>query len=523
MGNICSRPQMSDCSSIGSPSSSATDTGHSLRDRRHKALCRTFTTRVNQFYDRGDGYRLLKDIVPGCTFARAKELVQKIKETPSQRNGQFWAVIYHPETAKEGHCHLFHRCLYYGSYCRCAALRGTTVKRRRARYTPQFDECHDLNFWTNWLFYFLQEPRRILYLEIAGLDFSTAVCGLEGIPAPEPVTQQVTSGLVERGLTSCKGADWHSELGSDSDGEAHAIGERIDDSLDRRGKKSAELPVPKKRNQLKSRDTSAFILEQLEKLLVIPVDASCDTETWLRHPQLKFYNRSDPDYKKACSVYLRATQFLNFTELYQLHTRDQANAPLYYQRTSQQYYFSVEESLAHCEHLLLVQYATPEQMVQFLFRLYEVCERIQPKKNTMVVTGPPNSGKSWFFEMVAQYHLNVGHVKNFVRSCAFPLNDCINRRILMWNEPSIAPSQFETVKMLAGGDPCPAAIKYEGDGKILRTPLLITTNTCPFAPSPVWSSRCHFEQWLPAPFLSSLDYYPHPLTYYALMKKYVVE
>ena len=149
------------------------------------------------------------------------------------------------------------------------------------------------------------------------------------------------------------------------------------------------------------------------------------------------------------------------------------------------------ESLSLVEQLLFHQYGSLEAVTNFVRRLYEICEKMLPKKNTMYCCGAPNSGKSWFFEMVATYYLNIGHVKNFTKYTTFPLNDCVNRRILLWNEPSIAPSQYETVKMLAGGDPCAAAVKYEGDAKVLRTPLLITANHTIFSRLPAMLKVLH--------------------------------
>ena len=51
-----------------------------------------------------------------------------------------------------------------------------------------------------------------------------------------------------------------------------------------------------------------------------------------QQPELLFFNKSDPDYKKACSAYLRLTQYLTFDDLHSLHTNTNAKC-LYYQRT----------------------------------------------------------------------------------------------------------------------------------------------------------------------------------------------
>uniref|UniRef100_T1KBZ7 Parvovirus non-structural protein 1 helicase domain-containing protein n=1 Tax=Tetranychus urticae TaxID=32264 RepID=T1KBZ7_TETUR len=99
--------------------------------------------------------------------------------------------------------------------------------------------------------------------------------------------------------------------------------------------------------------------------------------------------------------------------------------------------------------------------------------------------------------MVASYYLNVGHVKDFVRGQNFPLNDCDNRRILIWNELSIMPSAYDTVKMLTEGDPFPASVKHRNDATILKTAIIFTANNNKLCDS-----------------LKQIDGCPHPLSYY---------
>lgn len=274
------------------------------------------------------------------------------------------------------------------------------------------------------------------------------------------------------------------------------------------------LPSKRVRQNL---DCSA-ILTNLENILCIPIESTCDTFKWLQHSELLFINKGDPLYRKACSAFNRKTQFLSFDQFFHMHSN---SSPLYYQRTSDPFYYNIEESLTHIEMLLLHQYKSFEQIALFVKRLYEITEKILPKLNTLHIIGEPNSGKSWFAEMVVSFYMNIGHVKNFTRHTSFPLNDCPNRRILLWNEPSIAPSHFETVKMLTGGDPCPAAVKYEGDSTIIRTPLIITSNHSVFPQQTVWKSRIYTEYWTRCHYLKNLDLYPHPLAFYYLIKKYI--
>lgn len=138
-----------------------------------------------------------------------------------------------------------------------------------------------------------------------------------------------------------------------------------------------------------------------------------------------------------------------------------------------------------------------------------------------LLTGQANCGKNWFFDMVCAYHINCGLVANYVRGQNFPFNDCTSRRILMWNEPSIMLSAYDTVKMLCAGDPLSVAVKYQNNATINRTPLLFLSNQQLFTKSdPIYSSRIYFEEWKTCPYLKDKKLYPHPLTYYKLLEKY---
>lgn len=46
------------------------------------------------------------------------------------------------------------------------------------------------------------------------------------------------------------------------------------------------------------------------------------------------------------------------------------------------------------------------------------------------------------------------------RNSGFPFNNCLNKRILHWDEPSFDPSALEDFKMLFPGDELPCSVKY---------------------------------------------------------------
>lgn len=123
--------------------------------------------------------------------------------------------------------------------------------------------------------------------------------------------------------------------------------------------------------------------------------------------------------------------------------------------------------------------------------------------------------------MVCAYHINAGLIANFNKNSQFPLNDCTSRRILMWNEPNIQQSSYDTVKAITAGDPTSVAIKYQPNGYLNRTPIIFLSNNKLFSETELWTSRIYFENWKVSPFLRDCTRYPHPLTYYNLVREYV--
>lgn len=86
------------------------------------------------------------------------------------------------------------------------------------------------------------------------------------------------------------------------------------------------------------------------------------------------------------------------------------------------------------------------------------------------------------------------------------------------------PSAFDTIKMVLGGDPCPANVKYQGHSVISRTPVIMTGNNSIFPRGQkMWADRCFFEDWRSAPMLKSCIGYPDPRVYYELIMKYDIE
>lgn len=170
----------------------------------------------------------------------------------------------------------------------------------------------------------------------------------------------------------------------------------------------------------------------------------------------------------------------------------------------------------------LIEYQCGDSADVFWKELFATLDKTVPKLNTMCIIGPPGSGKTFLADCVSAFMLNTGNIANFNKSCNFPLQDCKNRRFLVWNEPNFSPNNLDTLKMLLGGDPCPARIKYESDYVIPRTPVMMTTNKKVLPDNDAFSQRVSTWNWNSATYLKELKKKPHPLCMIDLYRKYTV-
>jgi len=95
-----------------------------------------------------------------------------------------------------------------------------------------------------------------------------------------------------------------------------------------------------------------------------------------------------------------------------------------------------------------------------------------PKKNTFIIYGTSNTGKSCFVRPLITMFKH-GEITN---SGSFMYQNCIDKDIIVWEEPLIGNAELEKFKLVSEGTPTEVAIKFRAPEKLERTPLLITTN-----------------------------------------------
>lgn len=95
--------------------------------------------------------------------------------------------------------------------------------------------------------------------------------------------------------------------------------------------------------------------------------------------------------------------------------------------------------------------------------------KLNGKHNTILLKGPPNSCKTLFVQLLLDISITNGQIANFNKFNNFPLQNCLDKRLLYWDEPNFEPSSLESLKMLFAGDECPGNIKYKDHQIINKT------------------------------------------------------
>lgn len=285
-----------------------------------------------------------------------------------------------------------------------------------------------------------------------------------------------------------------------------------------------------------------------DKFPCTPIGNMCKLQQWLAEEDLRYIRDNHPKYQIVCDVLSNRflswsiRQFANYfrqktcqpvfampggcnvTETVSLWDSEFTDVYEQELKDFETYYLDKEETLEWTSKLL--DFQTEGKVKEFLVDLVDVLDKKRFKTNTIFVYSPTSGGKNFFFDFVLNFFLIRGQIGNMVRGERFSFMDCVDRRVLMFNEPNVSesPSTIDTLKMLFGGDLCPAAVKMKGQATIRRTPVFVLTNN-----SFLWRKVPEFEHrmlrytWKSAPFLKDCKGYPHPLYFPDLLDKYEVK
>ncbi|QHB35439.1 nonstructural protein 1 [Capuchin kidney parvovirus] len=125
-------------------------------------------------------------------------------------------------------------------------------------------------------------------------------------------------------------------------------------------------------------------------------------------------------------------------------------------------------------HKVLLHQGIPPSEFDHIF--YEWITKQNTKKNTIVLWGPSNTGKSAFISGLKTC-INWGEIVN---SNTFAFEGLINTQLGIWEEPLISPELAEKAKQIFEGMETSIPVKYRKPIKLPRIPIIITTNHPPW-------------------------------------------
>lgn len=428
---------------------------------------------------------LIHEVVYFSNRERAFDAVTECLRTNSSAN--VFIVAWHAPN----HIHVVHDCAGAEKRCKCSRLCSLRRGRRPIRVFFHGSSISP-KWWENLLLYFLHDEREYLLLEVGGeCRFRGVQIGGLQISGRYFARQE---GLVAQGTNAfdiCHTAPQQStaETGGSS---AARCGEAF------RGG-----PGSGKGNK------ESKLLEFLKKYPCAPLRQFTNIPQYKSTP-FYYWNFKRHFFRRMLA---RFEDFINDMPLHELRAFTHANTPLYNAPRGDvtNYYYSVERSVQIGSKLLRYQAQhNAFSARKFLATLHDIIGKHTTKCNTFVIVGEACAGKNYFFDAVLHAMYNFGQIGNFNKYQSFPLQEAINKRILLWNEPDIEVGQHETLKMLLGGDTLNVKVKYEDDAILARTPIIVLANQYPFPTSAAFQSRVRRYQWCAAPFLRRYTKKLHP-------------
>lgn len=91
--------------------------------------------------------------------------------------------------------------------------------------------------------------------------------------------------------------------------------------------------------------------------------------------------------------------------------------------------------------------------------------------------------------------------------------DCVDRRVIMWNEALCDPYFYEDVKCILSGDAPEVHIKNQGELKVFKTPVIILSNRNTFPDNEEFNSRLIKYNWKYCELLKHCKKKPNPMSF----------
>lgn len=447
----------------------------------------------------GSSRKYYHDVAICINETVSKTLAFEVSKQHKQhaRSGNFFFVSQHAE-----HVHIIHSCPYSNRSCRCGIWDAITTNHVLRRNPKNRCKCSQLSTedWQNVLQYTISGGRVGCYYQVG--DTHIGPCSRHKYIQPIGCAGNELPTLVE------------SEANSSVDDIFKAESDTALHQPNKRGNDEESTSTKRSRNQIEEK-----IVQLMLQLLPIPLIDIVYTEEYLTS-NLKYIRQRHPAVQDAADMVLAKINLMSIKELYNMSTSSQHNpGPRYHavKTDRDEFYYSLEESVKIYKKLLIYQLGDYERVYMFCKQLFNVLDMVKPKRNTFVIIGEQSSGKNFFVDPIAASLVNVGFLGNPNKHNNFAYQDCVNRRIIIWNEPNYESSETDTLKMLLGGDTCPVRVKFRNDCVVHRTPIIIMSNEdLPLINDPVFQNRIYVHYWKTCPMLVEYTKKCHPLTFFEM-------
>ena len=173
-----------------------------------------------------------------------------------------------------------------------------------------------------------------------------------------------------------------------------------------------------KRDILKTKGGKAGIQKRIlditQQYPCSPLIAVLNHREWLMDDKVQFMRNDNKLVQSVMDTWSHTINHWSLNDFYSMYT-DPKCKPYFEAPTDDvfQYYYTVEESLEVINKLLSFQFDDNElDILDFLYDVYDICERVRPKCNSLLVYSPPSAGKNYFFDMILAFYLNKGQMGN---------------------------------------------------------------------------------------------------------------
>lgn len=438
--------------------------------------------------------KVIHDVLPFKLDRKGREYVDQC--VSMHFGGGLFIVAEHGD-----HIHLVHDCTNPTGHCRCNRVNFLRSKGRKLRRKVEWSTSFPIGRIINLVKYLDTRGRKINELQVGYKRW--IINGKTGIVSMEGCQGITSEGLVEEGFIACKSVATVGENSSSSrDRQTGGHSDGTSGSGSQCGKASYAEKL------------MAFILN----IIVSPLSYLVHTTNWT--DSSFFWQSRKKDVLDLCQF----KKGLRINKMSVEEIERDLNVlgrHLYFAARDYEvdtYYYNIEDSIKYLIKMLIWQCGDENRAKLFMQNLFDIVDKRIPKKNCLMIIGPPNSGKNWFFDHVIHFFQNFGQIGNFNKFVSFPLQESVNKRILLWNEPNCEPSAFDTCKMLFGGDLISVRVKYQQDAVVARTPIIVLSNVSVFPTDKTFQTRMSTWYWKVSPWLKECNKKPTPLAFPKLLR-----